>query len=110
MDDLTGGGSGTFARIEGSGVTLTNTDNTIEGSGLIGDESALKFVNKATVDANDEHGIPLDLNAGTEAWSTPGRWRRRRGTVAPEGCSCCTIRSPRRDHGELRNCGGSRHD
>src|SRR5215831_18118360 len=58
---IAGGGGSAFLR--GSGVTLTNTDNTIQGAGFIGDSGALGFVNQATVDANAS-GLALNLNAG----------------------------------------------
>jgi hypothetical protein len=43
--NVAGGGGSSFLR--GSGVTLTNVDNTIQGAGSIGDLGALGFVNKA---------------------------------------------------------------
>ena len=44
-------GSGS-AFLRGSGFTLTNTANTIQGAGNIGDSGALSIVNKATIDAD----------------------------------------------------------
>ena len=51
------------AFLRGSGVTLTNTNNTIQGAGLIGDNGALTIVNQATIDANAS-GQSLNLSQG----------------------------------------------
>jgi hypothetical protein len=51
------------AYLRGSGVTLTNTNDTIEGAGNIGDNAALAIVNKATIDANSK-GQDLNVNQG----------------------------------------------
>src|SRR5215469_4511236 len=66
---IAGGGGSAFLR--GSGVTLTNTDNIIEGAGFIGDSGALAFVNQATVDANAS-GLALNLNAGNGGITNTG--------------------------------------
>jgi fibronectin-binding autotransporter adhesin len=58
MSVASGGGS---AFLRGSNFTLTNTDNTIQGAGLIGDSGALTVVNRATIDANAS-GQGLNLN------------------------------------------------
>jgi hypothetical protein len=58
MSVASGGGS---AFLRGSGVTLTNTNNTIQGAGLIGDSGALTVVNQATINANAS-GQGLNLN------------------------------------------------
>ena len=49
--------------MRGSGFTLTNTNDTIQGAGNIGDSGALTIVNKATIDANSS-GQDLNLNGG----------------------------------------------
>jgi hypothetical protein len=56
-------GSGGNAYLRGSGVTLTNTNDTIEGAGFIGDNAPLTIVNKATIDANAK-GQDLNINQG----------------------------------------------
>ena len=66
---LSGGGvvimkSGSGAAfLRGSGVTLTNTNDTIQGAGNIGDNAALTITNQATIDANAS-GQNLNLNQG----------------------------------------------
>jgi len=66
---LSGGGAVTMksntgsAFLRGSGFTLTNTNDTIQGSGNIGDSGALTLVNQATIDANSS-GHDLNLNQG----------------------------------------------
>jgi PEP-CTERM motif len=57
--------------IRGSGATLTNVDNTIEGAGSIGDVGALTLVNKATIDANAP-GQRLILNIGNGGVTNTG--------------------------------------
>ena len=55
---LSGGGTVTMttssgtAYLRGSGVTLTNDNNTIQGAGNIGDSGALTIDNEGTIDAN----------------------------------------------------------
>lgn len=58
-------GSGTAFLSGGSGVTLTNADNTIEGAGIIGN-NGMNLVNQAggTIDANASQGT-LQLISGT---------------------------------------------
>jgi hypothetical protein len=67
---LSGGGKITMASgsresayLRGSGFKLTNSKDTIQGAGFIGDSGALALVNKATIDANSK-GQNLNLNAG----------------------------------------------
>ena len=51
----------------GTGTTLTNVNNTISGSGDIGNNQNLIFVNESggTVDAVSSHGNTLTINPGT---------------------------------------------
>ena len=51
------------AFLRGGGLTLTNTNDTIQGAGLIGDNAALAIVNEATIDANSS-GQGLNVNQG----------------------------------------------
>ena len=66
---LSGGGAVTMetssgtAFLRGSGVTLTNTNDTIQGAGTIGDSAALAITNQATIDANAS-GKTLSLSQG----------------------------------------------
>jgi hypothetical protein len=66
---LSGGGTITMssgsgsAYLRGSGVTLTDTNNTIQGEGNIGDNGALALDNETTIDANVS-GQNLNLNGG----------------------------------------------
>ena len=59
-------GSSGSAYLRGSGLTLTNTNDTIEGSGFIGDSGQLTLVNKGTIDANSK-GQNLNINQGNGA-------------------------------------------
>jgi hypothetical protein len=68
---LTGGGAVTLAQsaggtafLRGNGLTLTNSDNTIQGEGNFGDSGALTIVNGTlgTIDANG--GGTLSIGAG----------------------------------------------
>ena len=86
---LTGGGtvqmsvnpsSGGSAYLRGSGQTLTNTDNTIQGAGLIGDSGALTLNNEATIDANSA-GQSLALNAGGGGVTNTGTLEATSGGV-----------------------------
>ena len=63
-------GSGS-AFLRGSGFTLTNTANTIQGAGNIGDSGALAIVNKATIDANAS-GQNLNVNQGNGGVTNTG--------------------------------------
>ena len=63
------GGGNAFLR--GSGVTLTNVDNTIQGAGNIGDSGALALVNQAKVDANAT-GQTLAVNGGNGGITNTG--------------------------------------
>ena len=63
-------GSGS-AFLRGSGFTLTNTANTIQGAGNIGDSGALAIVNKATFDANSS-GQGLNVNGGNGGVTNTG--------------------------------------
>ena len=74
---LSGGGavilktkSGT-AFLRGSGFTLTNTSDTIQGAGNIGDSGALAIVNKGTIDANAS-GQDLNVNQGNGGVTNTG--------------------------------------
>jgi fibronectin-binding autotransporter adhesin len=74
---LSGGGevllktkSGT-AFLRGGGFTLTNTNNTIEGAGTIGDNAALAIVNKGTIDANSS-GQNLIVSQGAGGVTNTG--------------------------------------
>ena len=59
LSDATGAGDALF---EGNGQTLTNVDNTIQGTGIIGNGS-LTVINQATIDANSSAGKGvLELN------------------------------------------------
>src|SRR5271166_6064780 len=58
---MTNGTGAAFLR--GGGFTLTNSDNTIQGAGEIGDSGGLALDNEATIDANVS-GKTLDVNAG----------------------------------------------
>jgi fibronectin-binding autotransporter adhesin len=59
LTDTTGGGS---AYIQGNGLTLTNTNNTIQGTGVIGNGS-MALINQHVIDATPEGGTPtLVLN------------------------------------------------
>ena len=70
---LSGGGTVTmksktgYAFLRGPSLTLTNTNDTIQGAGLIGDNGELAIVNQATIDANV---------VGSRPQRQP-RWRRR---------------------------------
>jgi adhesin HecA-like repeat protein len=56
--------NGGDAYIVGNGGTLTNTNNTIEGTGIIGNGSLL-LINNALIDATPEGGTStLTLNGG----------------------------------------------
>ena len=56
--------NGGTAILYGNGETLTNTDNTIQGTGIIGNGSLL-LINKGVVDATPEGGTStLTLNGG----------------------------------------------
>jgi hypothetical protein len=56
--------SGSFnAFLRGSGVTLTNTNDTIQGAGLLGDSGALAINNKGTINANSS-GQSLNVGQG----------------------------------------------
>src|SRR5271165_3834478 len=64
-------GAGGSAFLRGSGTTLTNVDNTIQGSGEIGDSGALAINNEATIDANVS-GRTLDVNAASGGVTNTG--------------------------------------
>ena len=53
MSDAAGGGAAYF---EGNGQTLTNVDNAIEGTGVVGNGS-LSIVNESTIDADSSAGV-----------------------------------------------------
>jgi hypothetical protein len=61
LDTISGGGS---AFIEGNGQTLTNVNNTIQGTGVIGNGN-LVLINNGLIDARPEGGTAtLTLNGG----------------------------------------------
>jgi len=69
---LSGGGTVTLSggAIEGGAVTLTNVDNTIQGSGLIGGTpGTIGLVNEGVVDANAPD-LDLTLNGGNGVINT----------------------------------------
>ena len=74
---LSGGGVVTLksgsgnAFLRGNGFTLTNTADTIQGAGLIGDSGALAIVNQATIDANAS-GQGLNVNQGNGGVTNTG--------------------------------------
>ena len=62
LSTATGGGD---ASISGPGQTLTNLDNTITGTGTVGNGTSLAVTNGGTIDADSAAGIgTLALNAG----------------------------------------------
>ena len=94
---LSGGGIGhpqdpapATAFLRGVGLTLTNTNDTIQGTGFIGDNGALTIVNQATIDANAS-GQNLNLNAGGGSVTNTGTLE---ATAA--GYSTSPARSPTR--------------
>ena len=73
--------NGGNAILYGNGETLTNTDNTIQGTGIIGNGSLL-LINKGVVDATPEGGTStLTLNGGLITNTKPleATCRRRAG-------------------------------
>src|ERR1022692_167377 len=58
---VNGGGGSAYLEQTAGGLTLTNTDNTIQGAGVIGN-GGLTLVNQATINANSS-GQTLLLNA-----------------------------------------------
>ena len=61
LDTISNGGS---VYVEGNGQTLTNTNNTIQGTGVIGNGNVL-LINEGLVDATPESGTStLTLNGG----------------------------------------------
>src|SRR5208282_4870776 len=72
---MTSGASGS-AFLRGSSLTLTNTNDTIEGAGLIGDSGALAIDNKGTIDANSS-GQSLNLSQGGGALTNTGTFEAR---------------------------------
>ena len=73
-------GSGPAAFLRGSGVTLTNTNNTIQGAGNIGDSGALALDNEATIDANSS-GQNLNVNGGNGGVTNTGTLEATGGGV-----------------------------
>ncbi len=70
------------AFLRGSGVTLTNSNNTIQGAGNIGDSGALAFANEATVDANvSTSGLSLNVNGGNGGVTNTGTLEATGGGV-----------------------------
>jgi hypothetical protein len=59
---VAGGLGSAFLNSSGNGLTLTNTNNTIQGAGFLGSDAALNIVNEATIDANAS-GQTLDANS-----------------------------------------------
>ena len=66
------------AFLRGSGLTLTNTNDTIQGAGLIGDSGALAINNKGTIDANSS-GQNLNLGQGGGALTNTGTFEATAG-------------------------------
>jgi hypothetical protein len=64
-------GSGYTSFLRGNGVTLTNTNNTIQGAGNIGDSGALAIANAGTIDASTSGQI-LGVNQAGGALSNTG--------------------------------------
>ena len=84
---LSGGGAVTMkirqrhaAFLRGSGVTLTNTNDTIQGAGNIGDSGALTIANQATIDANAS-GQNLNLSQGGGVVTNTGTLEATAGGV-----------------------------
>ena len=81
---LSGGGVVTMetstgtAYLRGSGVTLTNTNDTIQGAGFIGDSGALAIDNGGTIDANSS-GQSLNLGQGGGALTNTGTFEATGG-------------------------------
>ena len=82
---LSGGGTVTMssgasgsAFLRGNGLTLTNTNDTIQGAGLIGDSGALAINNKGTIDANSS-GQNLNLGQGGGALTNTGTFEATAG-------------------------------
>ena len=81
---LSGGGTVTMktgsgaAFLRGSGLTLTNTNDTIQGAGLIGDNAALAINNRGTIDANSS-GQSLNLGQGGGALTNTGTFEATAG-------------------------------
>jgi hypothetical protein len=73
-------GAGGSAYLRGNGVTLTNSNDTIQGAGFIGDSGALAIVNKATIDANSS-GQSLNLNQGNGGVTNTGTLEATGGGV-----------------------------
>jgi hypothetical protein len=59
-------------------LTLTNTNDTIEGAGFIGDNAALAINNKGTIDANSS-GQNLNLSQGGGALTNTGTFEATGG-------------------------------
>ena len=85
---LSGGGAVTMksktgsAFLRGNGVTLTNTNNTIQGAGNIGDSGALALDNEATIDANvSTSGLSLNVNGGNGGVTNTGTLEATGGGV-----------------------------
>jgi hypothetical protein len=71
--------SGSFsAFLRGSGVTLTNTNDTIQGAGFIGDSGALAINNGGTINANSS-GQNLNLGQGGGALANTGTFEATSG-------------------------------
>jgi hypothetical protein len=83
---LSGGGAVTMktntgsAYLRGSGLTLTNTNDTIQGAGFIGDNAALVIANQGTIDANSS-GQNLNLGQGGGALTNTGTFEATNGGV-----------------------------
>ena len=73
-------GGGTAAFFRGSGVTLTNANDTIQGAGNIGDSGALGIANQATIDANGS-GQNLNLSQGGGVVTNTGTLEATAGGV-----------------------------
>jgi hypothetical protein len=82
---LSGGGTVTMssgasgsAFLRGNGLTLTNTNDTIQGAGLIGDSGALAINNKGTINANSS-GQSLNLGQGGGVLTNTGTFEATAG-------------------------------
>jgi hypothetical protein len=82
LDDIANNGGN--AVIQGNGQTLTNTNNTIQGTGIIGNGS-LALINGGVIDATPEGGSStLTLN-GSGGFSSTGTLEATGGAVTVSG-------------------------
>jgi hypothetical protein len=76
MTTTTGGGS---AIVEGSGLTLTNASDVIEGTGTIGNLGSLALSNGGTIDANSSAGTKTLILNGTGGITNTGVFEATNG-------------------------------